>query len=217
MRTIAFSILLCLLSACAHSPEMIPLSEQSAAEIQKECESIFPGKDWQLFHQIQARLPHGKRETFLGITQISIEKQEVNCVLMTIEGLVLFSAGFNGTISVQRAVPPFDKKGFAEGMLTDIGLIFFKPQYLHKTAGIKNAKETVCRYELSNGDIEEIILLPNGLRELHLFNAMKELRRSVVYQAEYNVDKLAEQIELQAHGFPGYFLKLMLIEAVPLN
>jgi hypothetical protein len=217
MRTTVFAILLLLLSSCARQPEIIPVSKQSAVEIQKECEKVFPRKDWQLFHRIRVRLPNGKRETLLGVTQIFTEKQKLNCVLMTIEGLVLFSAGFNGTISVQRAVPPFDKKGFAKGMLDDIHLIFFRPEYLRKTAGIKVTREKVCRYELLNGDIEEIILLPDGQREINLFNKIKQLRRSVVYQAEIGADKPVKRIELKAHGFLDYRLNLMLLTAVPIN
>jgi hypothetical protein len=217
MKIFSLFILLTLLSACAHRPDLPYTSKQVTEKTQTECEKIFLQKDWQLLHRIQARLPNGKNETLLGLTQLYPKTHKLHCVLMTIEGLVLFEAGYDDTISIQRAVPPFDKEGFAEGLLADIGLIFFKPATTQMTAGITALGEKICRYELSDDQLEEIILLPKNQSEIRLYTCKGKLHRSVVFQPQNNLQKTAKQIELKAAGVFGYQLNLTLLEAKPLQ
>jgi hypothetical protein len=217
MRTISLLILLTLLSACAHRPDLLPASKQAAEKIQTECEAIFPQEDRQLLHRIQARLPNNDKETLLGLTQIHPKTHNLHCVLMTIEGLVLFEADYDDTLSIQRAVPPFDQEGFAEGLLADIGLIFFKPAAAQMTAGTTALGEKICRYELSDDQLEEIILLPQNKREIRLYTHKRKLYRRVVFQPQSKPLKIAKQIELKADGFFGYQLNLTLIEEKPLQ
>ena len=216
MRTFSLLILLTLLSACAHQPDIPPTSKQLAKKIQTECERIFSQKDRQLLYRIQARLPNNKKKTLLGLTQIYPRTRQLHCALMTIEGLVLFEAGYDNTLSIQRAVPPFDKEGFAKGILADICLIFFRPAAIKITAGTTAAGEKICRYELADHQLEEIILLPKNQSKIRRYHRKGKLYRSVVFQPESNPQKVAEQIELKAYGFFGYQLNLTLIEAKPL-
>ncbi len=46
---------------------------------------------------------------------------------MTIEGFVLFDAEAGETLTVHRAVPPFDAPAFAAALAEDIRLAFFSP------------------------------------------------------------------------------------------
>ena len=216
MKTFSLLILLTVLSACAHRPDTAPASKQVAEKIQTECETIFPQENWQLLHRIQTRLPFGKKDTLLGLIQIYPKTRKLHCVLMTIEGLVLFEADYDDTLSIQRAVPPFDQEGFAEGLLADISLIFFKPAAVKMTAGTTTLGEKICRYELSNDQLEEILPLPQNQREIRLYTRKRKLYRRVVFQPQSKPLKIAKQIELKTDGFFGYQLNLTLIEAKPL-
>lgn len=210
------SVTALLLSSCAHLPQITLVSEPVAAEMLKACADLFPGNDWQLLHRIQAELPNGKTETILGLSRIFPGKNSLDCVLLTIEGLVLFEArDDNGNISVRRALPPFDRKGFAQGILADIRLLFFAPAARRRLAGMGMQQETICRYELPNQAIEEIMLPPKGGKKIHLYAAGKRIRRTVSFSPAGKHD-FAQRIELRAHGFPGYALNMTLIQADPL-
>jgi hypothetical protein len=63
----------------------------------------------------------------MGVTELSSDPERIHAVMMTIEGLVLFDALFDGKLTINRGVAPFDSREFAEGLMDDIRLIFFKP------------------------------------------------------------------------------------------
>jgi hypothetical protein len=207
-----------LLSSCAHLPQITPVSEPMAAEMLKACADLFPRNNWQLLHRIQAELPNGKTETILGLSRIFPRKNTLQCVLLTIEGLVLFEAhDDNGVISVQRALPPFDRRGFARGMLADIRLIFFAPAGTGGMAGVGAKKEKICRYQYPNQDIEEIVLPPRGRKAIRLYDAAEKMRREVLIDPDVGPHNFARKMELTASGFAGYRLKLTLIDAEPIQ
>ena len=113
--------------ACGHLPEIRTVDDSTTAGRTAACADIFPRGQWQLVHAIEIFPPAGSKQTVLGIIQISSEQRTFRCVLMTIEGLVLFEADFDGAVTIQRAIPPLDKPGMAEGMLQDISLLFLHP------------------------------------------------------------------------------------------
>ena len=69
----------------------------------------------------------GPVSTVIGVT--SLAGDEISCALMTVEGLTLFAAVFKtgAEPEVRRAVPPFDRPGFARGLMADVRTIFVQP------------------------------------------------------------------------------------------
>ena len=61
----------------------------------------------------------------LGVVSLDPEANTVECALLSIEGLRLFEAHDDGTLTTRRALPPFDRPALANGMMQDIRLIFF--------------------------------------------------------------------------------------------
>jgi len=208
-----------LLAACSRLPQIRPLDGPPAEETLEQCRELFPKHNWQLLHRIRAELPNGRTETLLGVSQIFPGQGGLHCVLMTIEGLVLLEAEHNGELTVQRAVPPFDKPGVAEGMLADIRLIFLAPTALSAMAGLDASSNKLCRYELPGNQVEEITILPQEHREIKLYDGKKHLRRSVSFGSSRQSVRppLAASMSLSAHGLPGYRLEMTLLEAEPLT
>ena len=81
---------------------------------------------------------------------------------MTIEGFVLFDAEAGKTLTVHRAVPPFDKPAFAAGLAADIRLAFFAPGGEPAVWGRGEEGARICRYELPDGRMEEVSTFRNG-------------------------------------------------------
>ncbi len=208
---------LLLLAACARLPELTPASDRLAPEIFRECRAIFPQADRQLVHRINARLPNGRTETLMGICQIFPDARRLHCVLMTIEGLVLLEAQYDGELKVHRAVPPFDRPGVAEGMAADIRRLFLAPQSHRETAAIGEDGTNICRYHLLDNGVEEIILSRRGTATVHIYDQRLRRSHSIDFESADKADRPAPKISLKAHGLAGYQLDLTLIEAQPLT
>ncbi len=208
---------LLLLAACARLPALTPAPDALAPEILKECGELFPQSDWQLVHRIKARLPNGRTETLMGISQIFPRTRRLHCVLMTIEGLVLLEAQYDYRLEVHRAVPPFDRPGVAEGMLADIGLLFLAPQSSQSTAAVSGEETRICRYHLPDNKVEEIAISRRQTATIQIYDHRRRRLRSITFESTGKADRFAGKISLKAHGLAGYQLDLTLIEAQPLT
>ena len=91
------------------------------------CAAVFPQGKWQFAHAIDFAMRDGSGTPVIGVT--SLTGNDIDCALITVEGLTLFEAAFHhdGSIEVRRAVPPFDGPDFAKGMIADIRAIFQPP------------------------------------------------------------------------------------------
>ncbi|MDY0282369.1 MAG: hypothetical protein RBR35_17620 [Salinivirgaceae bacterium] len=205
--------------ACSHLPEIRTLEESSAAGRTAGCGDIFLHGQWQLVHAIEIFPPVGSKQTVLGIIQLSSEQRTFHCVLMTIEGLVLFEADFDGAVTIQRALPPLDKPGMAEGIVQDISLLFFAPEQPCVAAGLSKEAAWICRYPSTDRGYQDIILQPDGRWEIHRYNQSHRLMRTIAPMAKEDIHAggLPSRVVLKAHGLGSYELRMSLIEAVSLE
>lgn len=217
VRLALFVVLM--ITACAHLPEIRELQDSASADRIAACGGVFPHGRWQLVHAIEVLPPLGSKQTVLGIVQLSSEQRTFHCVLMTIEGLVLLDADFDGEVTVQRALPPLDTPGMAEGMVQDISLLFFAPERPCLTAGLSREAAWICRYPSTDQGHQDIILQPDGRWEIRRYSQSHRLMRTIAPMAgeDFHAGGLPSRVTLEAHGLGGYRLRMSLIEAVPLE
>jgi hypothetical protein len=211
--------LVCLLgiTACAHLPRIDP-DTAGQRPTATACRDLFPHGRWQLFHSIEATLPGGGKQILTGASVLSSEDRSIRWALMTVEGFVLFSGRWNGTLTVERAVPPFDRPGFAQGLMEDLRLLFFAPQDPLIATGCLEQGNPVCRFG-SAESTTDIAMRSDGTRIVRQYNSSHRLARSVVTDAlaPNSQNAFAKHLTLKHHGMIGYQLELKLIEAIALS
>ncbi len=208
-----------MLVACVHLPEIRTVEDNTAAGRIAACSAIFPHGKWQLVHAIEIFPPVGSKQTVLGIVQLSSEQRSFHCVLMTIEGLVLFEADFDGAVVIRRALPPLDKPGMAEGIVQDISFLFLAPEQPCIAAGLSKDAVWICRYTCADHYLEDVVLQPDGLWEIKCYNQSHRPMRTIAPMAkeDLHASGLPSRVVLKAHGLGGYELRMSLIDAVPLE
>ena len=211
-----------LILSCSGLPRVYP-AENSADPLPGGiCSGPFADGDWQLLHAIEATLPGGKKGFLMGLTVISSSNRTARVVIMTLEGFVLFDAFYDSQITVNRALAPFDSNAFANGLIEDINLIFFKPSGSITTSGFLKSGAAVCRYQKPDGRVVDIISrgAPNWeIRQYRPDNRLAQTVKMVSAKKTNLADHrgISDKIELKAHGSPGYTLVMELVEAVPLD
>ena len=214
--------LLGLALSCSGLPRVVPQGDSADPHSVRECRGPFPEGDWQLLHSIEATLPGGHKGFLMGLSVISSSNRTARCVIMTLEGFVVFDVLYDKKISVQRAVAPFDSEVFANGLIEDIKLIFFKPSGALKTSGLLKSGSEVCRYQKPDGILVDVISRGQNTWEIRQYRADYRLARTVKLMSAGEPGTsdgkgIAEKIELKAHDSTGYELVMDLVEAVPLE
>jgi hypothetical protein len=209
---------LLLFCSCSSLPPLTPVDRFAFEHIQARCSELFPQDKWQFVHYIEAAPPGGKKAFTMGVTVISPAAGTIDCAMMTLEGFVLFDAGYDETLTIRRAVPPFDRTSFAEGLMNDIRFIFFKPKGALVGIGVLNDGARVCRYKEMDGSTIDMIVYVDGIWEKRQYNKTKHVIRSVkadsLKTAPGSSLIIADHLELKAHSLIGYTLSMELIDAV---
>lgn len=218
MKRLGPILLLLLPLACAHLPRIQAPTNLQRTSSQAVCKEIFPQGHWQFVHAIEAFPPGGRRINILGVIQTSSRQRTLKCVLLTLEGLVLFQASYNQHLTVERAISPFDAKGFAQGLINDIMLIFFAPEEPCQKTGYLDNGDFVCRYGLGKHRTLDIVRKPHDGWEIRRYNAHNRLERRVspLEPMTLSARGFPTHLELRASGLAGYRLSLTLLEARPL-
>lgn len=222
MKRILSPLLLICLAACAAGKE-IRLPELIATENTREverCEPIFPHGRWQFVHAIDFSMQDGSSGTAVGVT--SLDGNEIACALMTVEGFTLFEAVYvNGEgLTVRRAVPPFDKPAFAEGLLEDVRVIFLAPATVNKRNGWLTDNTPVCRYTGVDGRTTDLLPARDGCWQIKTYTSKLVMDRSIVGRS---CQKMANSLipnRIELKGFNqavAYTLKMTLLQAENLN
>lgn len=217
MRSLAALLLPALLPlACATPPGSGGLEPWTPCAA-TDCPDVFPRGSWQLTHAVQFFPPDGSSQTLIGVLGLSSEERRFHCVMMSIEGLVLFEAEYDGAITVRRAVAPLDRPGMAEGIVRDLRLMFFAPEGPCASSGPAPAR--VCRYPLPDEGREEILLAADGTWQIRLYGPDRRLRRTVASLSREDIrpDGFPARMELRAEGLAGYRLVMRLLEAAPVR
>lgn len=206
-----------LLASCSNLPRVDPAGGLAAAQIRQTCLNHFPKGKWQFVHSIEAVMPDGKRVFVIGIAVISSTDRSFHCVIMTLEGLVLFDATYRQRLTVNRAIAPFDSRAFAEGLAKDIRLIFLRPDGIPVASGFLKNGTSICRHREADGRFEDVVCGHDGHWEIKQYTRDDRLLRTVTITSGKDTESNAgipKKIELSAHGPNGYELIMNLIEAV---
>ncbi|MBW2116748.1 MAG: hypothetical protein JRH09_02345 [Deltaproteobacteria bacterium] len=213
-------LLLCTLLffiSCSTIPKLEPLNSEAIPGVINECRTMFPTNGWQFVHSIEATIQGRQKAFLIGITDILPDPGRIHCVMMTIEGLVLFDAVSDEETVIKRGIRPFDSMAFAKGLMNDIRLIFFRPDGECTKMGMFRKGSYVCRYGNDGNTIVDLIANPDRTWEIRQYKN-GDLSRSVkayLNKEAHNGDGYAvpRRLELTAHGVHAYVLVLSLIRA----
>jgi len=194
-------------------PALVPLEGLEKSIALTRCERCFPAGGLRLVQSIEADLPTGAKGNLIGVTLVRPEKQSIHCVLMSIEGLVVFEAVRERELRVLKALPPLDNPAFAGGMMEDIALVYFRPTAVMMEAGVHRGR-TLCRYGDGAGAVD--VSAGDGVWRIAKYDASGRLRREVTARA-IGAGGVPGEILLRAPGALGYSLLLTLIESEPLR
>jgi hypothetical protein len=131
---------------------------------------------------------------------------------------VVFDGEYDQHFAVHRALPPFDSPHFAEGLMDDIRLMFFKPEGSLVGCGVLDNGSAVCRHEIPGGGAIDIEPRADHGWELRRYGPSQRLTRTFsVLPGERHPSGLPERMELTASGGQTYKLVMTLLEAVRLE
>ena len=184
-----------------------------APDRKPDCAPLFPQGNYQFVHLIEFSMPGGNHGTAMGVTVTG--GKGIESALMTVEGFVLFAAGFTDTLTVHRAVPPFDKPGFADGMMQDIRTIFLQPQGKIVTGSLPDTR-SVCRITGSSGQITDILTIADQCRQLNIYSPDRQLQSKISGHGctvNLNNTLIPKTLTLTSLQMGGYSLKMTLISA----
>jgi len=203
-------------SACTAPHALRPLDPGAMPAVSAGCQRPFLKMTYRLVHALEADLPDGKKGAGIGVLLADPRKRTFRSMLMTVEGWVLFDIEKGETLTVRRAVPPFDSPAFARRMEEDIALAFFPPGAAPIAWGRGEDGATVCRFGSADRMEVDVLDRGGGAMEVHLYGDGQDLRKRVVIPS-FNRDGLAERIEIRSSVWPSYTLHLRLIEgeAIP--
>jgi hypothetical protein len=183
------------------------------------CATVFPQGRFQFVHSIEFAMADDPVSTVIGVT--SLANDEISCALMTVEGLTLFAAVFKTGLEpeVRRAIPPFDRAGFAVGLMQDVRTIFVPPPAEHVRYGSLADKSPVCRSTAADGQVTDIMPAGNGCWRITTYTAERVIDRSVVARScrKNGGALIPEYLELTGFGREKYTLKMKLITAEELG
>lgn len=219
MRSCLFSlsaILFCLVACAPAKPPRLPdLAGTQSPQEEQACAKFFPPGNWQFVHSIAFTMKNGGDSTVIGVTALT--GTEIECALVTVEGLTLFAAAYHddGSFEIKRAVPPFDNPGFAEGLLHDVRTIFQPPAGSEVRIGRLDDETPVCRYTAADGNITDIMAAADGCVQIKSYTADLLPARLVVGKScrKNGSALIPEYIELTDFDRTGYTLKMTLISA----
>lgn len=204
--------------SCAGSPGPVPIEGPLSFDADNRCKIPFPDRDWQFVHSIQATLPGGQRAVMIGVTALFPKTGIIECAMMTVEGLVLFDARYDGRIVIHRALPPFDSMTFARGLIDDIKLMFFPPDGPLIKSGRSDDGAFICRYRTDRGMMVDIVIHEGHLWEIRQYDPDSRLIRSLKTDPDSrgsagSQNPIPVRLELTALGPSKYVLTLDLLEA----
>ncbi len=202
---------LMLCAGCLTAPETALVPE--ALEDPERCVELFPSEPWECVHTIEAVIQGGMSSSLLGITKGDPTSRKLHTVLLTPEGFILFEAEQHGdTISVLKAVAPFDSSAFARGLMEDVNLLFLAPLGRLLKWGRTADGAVLCQWESPAGYREQISL--STVKTISFRDRHGDLVKEAVLHAPF-LKGLASQMELRAHKPAPYRLKMTLLSGTP--
>ena len=214
--TRAIGLLVVLVASCAHLPPLQTYGPPAGQGKESACGDVFPAARWRLVHSIETVIAGQSGGVVIGVTVVSPAEREVEAIIMTLEGLVMFHARSSGdSVDIRRAIAPFDSPRFARGLIDDVTLLFLAPAAVEKMSGISAGGYFTCRYVRKDASAVDIVPGPDGGWKLMEYDRRSKLRRKVTADSEGDCPgaRLPCRIDLKAFQRPAYTLKMSLIEA----
>jgi hypothetical protein len=212
-RALILLVLHLLILSCAGVPRLTPSLTGGRKSPASPCATPFLVKGWRLIHSISGTFPGGGGTTMIGVTEARPEKGSIHCVLMSVEGLVLCDAVYDGKLTITRGIGPFSSPDMVMGMVRDIRLMLFAPAGAPAETGTVAGART-CRYR-SGDDVTDVSPGPDGSVDLVFYSGGRRSRTARF--SRLRGDGLPGRVELEARGAVGYTLLLDLIEAGPVQ
>ena len=213
----SFLPILLLLSSCASQQSVrlepltgsLPLSVQEAS-LKEQCAAVYPRGRWQFVHAIEFRMADGRGSSVVGVTVV--DGSTLSCALMTIEGFTLFQARLNDRLEIDRAVPPFDRPGFARGLMDDVRALFVRPRGDGVQYGRLAGTSETCRMTTEDGRVTDILPSEDGCWRIRTYDQKQTLTRTITARSCRMVDStmIPGELELTVPGPAGYTLKMNL-------
>jgi hypothetical protein len=211
LRPFFLLAVLVLSAGCLTMPET-PLHPGSPEDLDR-CVALFPSGPWESTHKIEANIREGISSSLLGVTKGDPAGRMLHTVLLTPEGFILFEAEqHGGTMSVLKAVAPFESPAFARGLMEDVTLLFFPPEGQPSKWGRTPDGAILCQWESPDGSRREIAL--STARKISLRDKHGHLAKEALLMAPF-VKGLACQMELRAYKPAPYMLKMTLLPGTP--
>jgi hypothetical protein len=201
-------------AACVHSP-LPPLSRLPAgdrAATAARCKEAFPPQPWRATHTIVATLPLGHNGGLLGV--LAAGPEGLHAILLSPEGITLFEgvrrrAG-SGGLSIQRAVPPFDRSDFAAALMADVGNAFLPPAGEPAEIGKSATGDTLCRWLLPGHDATEVELAADRPARIRSYRNITVTRQIELLGSP--AGGFFPQVRLVTPGAGGYTLDMSLVD-----
>lgn len=215
------SVGLMLITACGRLPLIDSAPPGQAAAAAALCQTPYVPAPWRFVHAISADIPGRRMGRLIGVSVVDPGRRTAEVALMTVEGLVVFAARWDGQVSATRALAPFENNRTAEGLMADIRLLFFPPDGPPASVGRKAGGQPACRYREKDGAAIDVIVDVGRGWEIHRYDLNARLIRAIRAQdltlsAAGNI-LLPSEIEIEAHRQPGYHLTLDLLSAEPVE
>jgi len=201
-----------LLAGCGRLPKLTPAPEIPCAESTEACLKFFPQKPWRAVHALHISGPFGQQSSVMGITVVDPVSRRMRAVILSVEGIVLFDASYDrGVPAVHRAIPPLDRKGFPEGLLHDVSLMFLAPEGAPDRAGIDDEGLPVCRWGNEGSGATDVVIAGQDRRRILQYGPDNTLQREADLEGRPG-EALARTIRFSCRGLTGYGLDLTLVE-----
>jgi hypothetical protein len=216
LRHLAPLLLLLTVGGCAGLKPLTPLDPARKTAVLESCRRPFLPGSYRLVHALETVMPDGAKGTAIGILAADPRTRGFRTALMTIEGFVLFDAEAGETLTVHRAVPPFDAPAFAAALAEDIRLAFFSPGGEPAAWGEGEEGALVCRFERADGRLVEVMTQREDVMRIRLYGTGQEVQKTVKI-APTQSPGLAETLEIRGGGRLPYTLRLRLLESEALD
>lgn len=152
-------------AGCAGLPPIVCPDNSAVLDKQsfsRELNTLFPTDSFQFVHAIELTMAGNHSAMLMGVVNIHPRHRAIHCVIMTLEGLVLFEAAHTAeAFTIHRAIPPFDSQALARGLVSDIELIFFNPRGRLDAWGTLENKNTILRFSEPDGGTIDIVISPD--------------------------------------------------------